>query len=293
MLSLFATLPIEDKITIKHIQTCQKLITEFQLYVIKTSSLINVFLSIKGIYYQCMINGVKITWIVPYEFSQSLPTNVDFRVMTTFLEVYETLVSFVNFRLWNIEGIAYPLKVDEAKLNNGELLDAYLIERNGIENDEEEDVPKMVEDDNNEPTPVKKGLLFANCTFYLSREVPSRSLQFIINAFGGKVISQTHNAIVPSTTTHFITDRLNNAQGETWEYLQPQWVYDSINAKRELEGDSYRPGMKLPAHLSPFVVTGECDYDPSKESNDIVTKQVVQTQESQEQVNPLFIVGIC
>jgi len=57
------------------------------------------FYSIKGIYYQVEIMGQTVTWIQPYQFTQRLPFDIDFRVMGTFLEFYMSLIKFVNFKL--------------------------------------------------------------------------------------------------------------------------------------------------------------------------------------------------
>ena len=38
---------------------------------------------------QAEVVGQKITWLVPHPLSQVIPTDVDFRVMLTFLEFYE------------------------------------------------------------------------------------------------------------------------------------------------------------------------------------------------------------
>lgn len=46
------------------------------------------------------------------------------------------------------------------------------------------------------------------------------------------------------------------------KFLQPQWVFDSFNARRLLPIDNYKPGSKLPAHLSPFVEERYGDYIP-------------------------------
>lgn len=37
-----------------------------------------------------------------------MPIDVDYRVMTTFLEFYITLVKFVNFKLYSTMNLQYP-----------------------------------------------------------------------------------------------------------------------------------------------------------------------------------------
>ena len=45
-------------------------------------------------------------------------------------------------------------------------------------------------------------------------------------------------------------------------FLQPQWVFDCVNARLLLPTKSYFPGSPLPPHLSPFVEEREGDYVP-------------------------------
>ena len=66
---------------------------EFQSYVTKTKSLKKCFISVKGIYYQATIHGQDVTWLTPHvELSQTLPEDVDYRVMLTFLEFYLSML---------------------------------------------------------------------------------------------------------------------------------------------------------------------------------------------------------
>ncbi|ORX80344.1 hypothetical protein BCR32DRAFT_233481 [Anaeromyces robustus] len=337
MVFLFSTLPANDKIKYKTVENCKRLAAEFQHYVVISRSLKKTFLSIKGIYYQAEIRGQDITWIVPYQFSQQVPTDVDLRVMMTFLEFYQTLLGFVNYKLYSDMNLIYPPKIDIKKDEGNAGLTAYVVETSegkdilkniktkpeekeenvdkekmkeyqeriknlsenmnidNEENEEEEEEEEANEEtndikfedqgktDENEISETDKLIketqlraefqkLFENCVFYLSREVPKYSLEFVIKAFGGKVgwdssvsIGSAISENDPSIT-HYICDRPK--QDHIFlhgVYVQPQWVYDCINAKKLLNTSNYYPGETLPPHLSPFVKLNETDYNPEEE----------------------------
>lgn len=111
--------------------------------------------------------------------------------------------------------------------------------------------------------------LFKGLKIYLGREVPRESLVFVIRCFGGEV-SWDKTTFVGATfdeqdktITHQIVDRekINNKFMNRY-YVQPQWVYDSINAKTLLPVEKYFHDVKLPPHLSPFIKASEFDYVP-------------------------------
>jgi pescadillo protein len=110
LISLFASLPqhVSLEISKKEIDECATLVREFMLYCTVTQCFKKAFLSIKGIYYQVEIMGQAITWIAPYQFNQKLPFDVDYKVMSTFLEFYRALLKFVNFKLYSDLGQKYP-----------------------------------------------------------------------------------------------------------------------------------------------------------------------------------------
>ena len=70
MIFLFASLPAGDRLPPELVESCSRLASEWQLYVMHTHSLRKVFLSIKGVYYQAEIMDQPVTWLVPYQFTQ-------------------------------------------------------------------------------------------------------------------------------------------------------------------------------------------------------------------------------
>lgn len=260
--------------------------------------------------------------------------------MSTFLEVHETLLAFVNYKLYSDLNLIYPPKLNQESFDAAAGLQAFVLESKEVtlastpaiskeekkrfksklksldakleeikegeegeeemdyknesdqddEMDQDEQIPEpIVEPTTQEERVVRMGKenqgkrLFSNCVFWISREVPHYSLEFVIKAAGGQcgwdesVGSGSPFKIDDSRITHHITDRpvLDTAtQWEGREYLQPQWIYDSLNATNLVKTVSYHPGEKLPSHLSPFVVAGEDDYSP-----DQALEQEVQEQE--------------
>lgn len=136
--------------------------------------------------------------------------------------------------------------------------------------------------------------LFSNFTFFISREAPRHSIEFLLRAFGCKRIGWdtvlgdgafTHDETDPRIT-HQVVDRpalaqpLPAIQGQTNPkdqnlqavkpgyiipgrvYVQPQWIWDCINEGKLLRTDLYAPGATLPPHLSPWIKPTSEQYDP-------------------------------
>jgi len=105
--------------------------------------------------------------------------------------------------------------------------------------------------------------LFSYCHFWLSREVPRESLEFVIKSFGGRVSWDGNGKETDQSITHHIADRpLIENIVSTRNYVQPQWVYDSVNNIILLPVHEYAPGGSLPPHLSPFVDDYNIGYVP-------------------------------
>ncbi|KIX06693.1 uncharacterized protein Z518_04669 [Rhinocladiella mackenziei CBS 650.93] len=148
------------------------------------------------------------------------------------------------------------------------------------------------------PQPDRTGdaaaTLFSTLTFFISREAPRHPIEFLLRAFGCKRIGWdavlgdgafTHDETDPRIT-HQVVDRPSPAQplpavqgqedakdqslqvvkpgyimpGRT--YIQPQWIWDSVNEGKLLRADLYAPGETLPPHLSPWIKPTNGQYDP-------------------------------
>ncbi|CAO2640397.1 Pescadillo homolog [Lemmus lemmus] len=296
MCFLFSTFPRTGKCHVQTIQLCRRLTVEFLHYVIAARALRKVFLSIKGIYYQAEVLGQPIVWIAPYAFSHDHPTDVDYRVMATFTEFYTTLLGFVNFRLYQSLNLHYPPKLEgQAQAETKISEDTYALDSESsmeklaalsaslarvvVPTTEEAEADEFPID--GEMTAQEEGRrkeleaqekhkkLFEGLKFFLNREVPREALAFIIRSFGGDVswdkslcIGATYD-ITDSCITHQIIDRPGQQTPVIGRYyVQPQWVFDCVNARLLLPVAEYFPGVQLPPHLSPFVSEKEGDYIP-------------------------------
>lgn len=129
LIHLFAIMPVSvTRLKPEHITMCQRLAREFQYYLIRTNAVRKVFISIKGYYFQAEIFGQPVTFIMPHHFNQRPTDDVDYKIMLTFLEFYEVLLGFVNFKLFHSLGLKYPPKLDEEKEANADFFRAIIAE---------------------------------------------------------------------------------------------------------------------------------------------------------------------
>jgi pescadillo protein len=169
--------------------------------------------------------------------------------MMSFEEFYEALLKFVNFKLFKDLGIEYPLKeLNELNLGSNSVFASiqsfilktqdHLKQKSAAMNPEQQkDVNKSLEQ-------------FKNFKFYLNREVPLYSLEFILLSAGCQVGYEGDDSPYPESAegiTHHIVDRSVSTDGEPTnrEYIQPQWVYDCLNHSILLPTAHYAPGKVL------------------------------------------------
>lgn len=364
MIHLFAVLPSDQTkgIPADRVQLSRRLALEWQAYVVASHTLRKSFVSVKGFYYQAEIKGQTVTWMVPHQVSQVLPPDVDFKVMMTFLEFYQSTLQFVMFSLYAEMGIQYPPNVDDAvdeagilsigntakmieEVRKGEAGGVAMRKIQGKIEELEKEIQGMVgdrgdgdddqlpeldvgseddesendsesgsdagsdSDDDDDPddddipvhrasSPDHEGeragdlvpsanatdstlvggavdvadeesicsTLFDGMRFFLGREVPREQLSLVIQSFGGVVGWDGEGSPyeeADARITHQVIDRPKPLiKYDDRLFVQPQWIFDSTNARVLVNAAKYIPGVVPPPHLSPFVQPEEDDHIP-------------------------------
>uniref|UniRef100_A0A1B6ERC9 Pescadillo homolog n=1 Tax=Cuerna arida TaxID=1464854 RepID=A0A1B6ERC9_9HEMI len=315
---LFAMFPSLNGVPRDQSMLCRRLTIEFMHACIAAKALRKVFVSIKGYYFQVELKGQTITWIMPHQFSFQPQSRreVDFRIMSTFTQFYTVMLGFVNFRLYHSLNLYYPptfasYSALEAKGN--ELVDeeAYLSERiaalnqplarSGMSEDNPDEVeldafpttddPEKLEEAKVEAEKLRKlKTLFNGLKVFLNREVPREPLTFALRCGGAEVswdkqlfVGATFNEN-DETITHQIVDRPSmETQYISRYYVQPQWVFDCVNARELLPVEKYLLGCVLPPHLSPFIDPSRKDeYNPQEMPDRSLITAVAEDEEESE-----------
>lgn len=124
---LFAALPSQGRIKTAITNKAKSLSAAWGAFCSTTSAITKSFVSVKGIYFEANIQNCTIRWVIPHAFTQNMPNDVDFRVMLTYFEFYETLMGFVLFKLYSDIGIRYPMSITSVdKSNSSTILAANL-----------------------------------------------------------------------------------------------------------------------------------------------------------------------
>ena len=192
------------------------LLSYWESFIIQTKSLRKVYCSIKGFYFAAEVQNCEIVWIKPHAFVQKLPQDVDYKVMSTFLEFYHCLLEFVLFRLFHSIGRKYPPTINkENKNKKSDTMKKTLEEK--LEEEEEEDnnnsnnrlseiynndiIKSNDTDDNKISTTTTTTTtnisgdnsntgndLFRGAVFFISREVPREVLLLCCASFGAEIV---------------------------------------------------------------------------------------------------------
>lgn len=240
---------------------------------------------------------------MPHKLSYQTPDDVDFRIMSTFVEFYSIMLGFINFKSYQELGLIYPPKLAiETKVKEKEdddYNDEYLASLNcdfvkvpdnlNADSEENGDEFAATSTEGNNDLLEKAQLdaenlkklktLFKGLKFFLNREIPREPFVFAVRAFSGQVswdkltgLGSTYQEDDTAITHHIIDRPVTGKMYMNRVYIQPQWVFDCINENMLLPVNDYLPGAILPPHLSPFVEIKEGDYVPPEKQRLIKMK---------------------
>lgn len=316
LIFLFSILPKSKRVYVERVHLAQRLSLEFMHYIIASKSLRKCFISIKGYYFQAEIKGQKVTWIMPHKLAYQNPDDVDFRIMSTFVEFYSIMLGFVNYKSYLDIGLIYPPKLsistetiketEKSKLDKNDFNDEFLASLNcdfikisespdaALNGDEfplaDEENPAIIEQAKLEEENLNKlKNLFKGMKFFLNREIPREQFVFAVRSFSGQVSWDQTLALGATyqesdeTITHQVVDRPMPPGAKTYMnrvYVQPQWIFDCINENMVLPHEEYLPGAILPPHLSPFVDHADGSYVPPEKQRLIKLKLGITPEES-------------
>ena len=234
-----------------------KVLQQWLSYVARSRSLHKGFISIKGYYFQAHVKGEKVLWLMPHEYASKFPSGVQQYILVTFLEFYVELMRFVLFKLES--DLARELEEQQLQVDAGpsaepgKAVDFGATVSIDVGNDAAKAVLLKLERERVAER-EKIASLFAGNTFYLSREVPVKPLTLLIHSCGGRIVSEMGPSV-----THYVVDRPTLLPPHTLqpsvEYVQPQYLFDCLNARSVLPVNGYRIGEELPPHVSPFTVS--------------------------------------
>ncbi|EPY43887.1 pescadillo [Angomonas deanei] len=238
-------------------ERAQAVCRDWNDYVVRAQNLTRGFISIKGYYYEAIVKGERIRWLCPHEYAHKFPSGIQQYVMLSFLEFYVELMKFILYKLNSDlkREIEERAQVEE----EGENINADDFKTTADELDVEAKNRQKIKETNDKNTLLERELrkvraLFSGLTFYVSREVPFKHVRLVVEAAGGRIATE----YVPGNMTHVIIDRPALPPGmekqSHIEYVQPQYVFDCLNARLLLPVHGYRIGEELPPHVSPFTV---------------------------------------
>lgn len=128
MLFLFANMPATSKVSAKITKDANELINQWLAFVARERCLKKIFVSIKGVYYSAVVRGEEVRWLVPFKFPQNIPSDVDFKIMQSFLEFYSTLLHFVLYKLYTDAELAYPPRINQNRMRGIGGISMYILE---------------------------------------------------------------------------------------------------------------------------------------------------------------------
>lgn len=299
----YSLLPSVSNLGIKNelVKKCEELKTHFHYYVYKTNKIKKSFISVKGYYIQVQILQKKVTWLLPHVYTPYIPKDIDFAMISDFIEYYIALLKFVLFKLYKLDGMKYPpeehtvLKEEQFKhlAFDETFISIYKKkapekEKNKNKKEPKEEKEKQDQADRqtkeinsittqetvhniNEIDDDKKEL-FKNMIFYIHEDMPFEVLSIIILSCGGQICwdhSYSPYKYKNKKITHEIAESEEQIKMQNCEYkrnvIKPQYIFDCLNKTTIIPPEDYFLNKELPPHTSPFIEDDNFKHVVSKE----------------------------
>ncbi|VDK32211.1 unnamed protein product [Taenia asiatica] len=289
LIFLFSRLPRLTQFHPALISLCRRFSVEFLHYVIAMRCIRKAFITIKGFFLEAVIDEVPVVWVIPHQVATHTPTDVDYRLLATCVEFDLTLLGSLLCNLYKQAGLLYPPEFNTQHINASsfsycspenihfEFLASFSFpikgsEKEGVDSVQLDDLVELQTIDDSVTAAVSNQIqaqrikhIFDGKRFFLNREVPKEVLTVIIRSCGGDCSWDATSGPGATYTEedsridYQVVDRPMKEMKSTRSYVQPQWVFDSLNAGRLLPTQDYLPSASLPPHLSPFATAVTAD----------------------------------
>ncbi|KAL6269025.1 hypothetical protein ACE6H2_025936 [Prunus campanulata] len=212
------------------------------------------------------VKGQEVTWLAPHPLQQVLTDDIDFNIMLNFLEFYEALLAFVNCHLYHSINVRYPPILDprlEAVAADLYALSRYF-DANSQSSAWDRQTPSLsgsgkVESQQIGPSIDESELRLARLQHQLPSNEPGVLMHLVGDVPGeDKEDNDTRECKKLFKDMKFFLNReiidrpRHDGKICGRQCVQPQWVYDCVNARIILQTGDYLVGRDLPPHLSPF-----------------------------------------
>lgn len=219
-------------------QKSASVLDEFENFVTQNSLLSCGFMSQKGVYYSFNVEKIRVVWRVPYpgkDLKEIVEEKKDLE-----MRIKEENMTFLDF---NYDGEDDSQSDDILDLNNPEKLDVSLLRYSAplLATHIKLVIHKLQLIYSNRK---RKEGIFKNKKIHVAIQSIPHMIELVLLNEGADLVSYEDAEITVIEKVEAFDSKMI--------YVQPQYVFDSLNKESMLNHDDYRPGKTLPIHVSPF-----------------------------------------
>lgn len=221
------------------IDSCRSELEIFETFVAKRGFLSMAFMSKKGVYFGVRIEKVLIAWMAPYP-GLNLKDIVEEKIDTSIVR-HRIDFDFLDFGSFSEEESE---DVEEIDPNDPNKFDISLLKYASplLKLHVRLTVHKLcllypIEN-------PRRNTVFKDMKFYINVQSIASQISFSIISSGGELVEYENAKFIISE----VVDQIDSEK----KYVQPQYIFDSVNQGHALCADAYSVGKELPPHISPF-----------------------------------------